>query len=86
MFAECPAQRYILLDLLPYLAKVKGIKVRVLCDMKPIEARILMSVLKPKTTGAAKTTASILQDAADWALLIGYQRGHPLFLGMRRKV
>ena len=77
MFAECPAQRYILLDLLPYLAKVKGIKVRVLCDMKPIEARILMSVLKPKTTGAAKTTASILQDAADWAFVDRLPEGAP---------
>ena len=69
LFSECPAQRYILLDLLPYIARCKGVKVRLLCDMKSIEARILMAAMKPKTRGFASTAASVLQGAPEWAFV-----------------
>lgn len=69
LFSACPAQRYILLDLLPYIARCKGVKVRLLCDMKSIEARILMAAMKPKTRGFATTAASVLQGAPEWAFV-----------------
>ena len=47
LFPHDPAQRYLLLDLLPYVAR-KGVTVRLLCDMMPVESSILKSALKAR--------------------------------------
>lgn len=47
LFPHDPAQRYLLLDLLPYVAR-KGVTVRLLCDMMPVESVILKSALKAR--------------------------------------
>lgn len=64
LFPHDPAQRYLLLDLLPYVAR-KGVTVRLLCDMMPVESVILKSALKARAKlvkdaigGAAPKTAA----------------------------
>ena len=47
LFPHDPAQRYVLLDLLPYVAR-KGVTVRLLCDMMPVESSILKSALRAR--------------------------------------
>lgn len=47
LFPHDPAQRYLLLDLLPYVAR-KGLNVRLLVDMMPVESSILKSALKAR--------------------------------------
>jgi len=45
LFSYDPAQRYTLLNFLPYIAREHGVKIRLLCDMMPIESLALKGAL-----------------------------------------
>ena len=46
LFAHDPAQRYLFLHLLPFLAREHGVKIKLLCDMMPIESLALRGAMK----------------------------------------
>jgi len=59
LFADDPAHRYILLDLLPHMAAVKGVQVDILVDLMTVESAIMKSALRPATnTNQTNTTAA----------------------------
>eukprot|EP00521_Asterionellopsis_glacialis_P009576 CAMPEP_0195281000 /NCGR_PEP_ID=MMETSP0707-20130614/480_1 /TAXON_ID=33640 /ORGANISM="Asterionellopsis glacialis, Strain CCMP134" /LENGTH=820 /DNA_ID=CAMNT_0040339835 /DNA_START=229 /DNA_END=2691 /DNA_ORIENTATION=- len=55
LFVDDPAQRYILLDLLPHMAMTKDVQVEILVDLMTVESAIMKSVFLPTAQSPSNT-------------------------------